>query len=234
MLTIDHLTARYDAIDVLHDVSLNVQDGEIVTLLGANTAGKSTLLKCISGLVKKVSGTITFDNESLLGKSAHAIPTFDIAHVPEGRHIFPMMTVYDNLLMGAFLKRDKAKISAKIESIFELFPRLKERKTQLAGLMSGGEQQMVSIGRALMLDPKLILLDEPSHGLAPIVVDELHEAFIKINQTGVSMLLVEQNASLALSIASRGYVLESGKIVLSGSADELSSNDEVKRAYLGL
>jgi branched-chain amino acid transport system ATP-binding protein len=234
MLTIDKLNAAYGSVDVLHDVSLNVAKGETVTLLGANTAGKSTLLRSISGLVPKVRGVINFNGINLVGRVAHTIPELGIAHVPEGRHVFPLMSVYDNLVMGAYTLRKKGPIEARIESVFQLFPRLRERRNQAAGSMSGGEQQMVAIGRALMLEPKLLLLDEPSHGLAPIVVDELHEALLRINATGVSVLLIEQNASLALSIATRGYVLESGKLVLEGSADELRSNDAVRRAYLGL
>jgi len=234
MLTIEKLHAGYGGKDVLHDISISVATGETVTLLGANTAGKSTLLRSISGLVPQVRGKIEFNGESLIGRVAHTIPALGIAHVPEGRHVFPLMTVYDNLVMGAYTLRRTAKLDAKIEAVFELFPRLRERRTQAAGSMSGGEQQMVAIGRALMLEPRLLLLDEPSHGLAPIVVDELHEALLRINATGVSVLLVEQNASLALSIATRGYVLESGRLVLEGSADDLRSNDEVRRAYLGL
>ncbi|HCY63904.1 MAG TPA: branched-chain amino acid ABC transporter ATP-binding protein [Oxalobacteraceae bacterium] len=233
-LAIDMLNAGYGGKDVLHDVSLKVDAGETVTLLGANTAGKSSLLRSISGLVPQVRGKINFNGANLIGRPAHTIPELGIAHVPEGRHVFPLMTVYDNLLMGAYTLRRKDGLDARIEAVFALFPRLRERRNQAAGLMSGGEQQMVAIGRALMLEPKLLLLDEPSHGLAPIVVDELHEALLRINATGVSVLLVEQNAQLALSIASRGYVLESGRLVLQGSAAELRANDEVRRAYLGL
>jgi branched-chain amino acid transport system ATP-binding protein len=234
ILAIDQLNAGYGGKDVLHDISIKVGAGETVTLLGANTAGKSTLLRSISGLVPQVRGSINFNGTSLIGRSAHTIPELGIAHVPEGRHVFPLMTVYDNLVMGAYTLRRKGKLDAKIEAIFDLFPRLRERRNQAAGSMSGGEQQMVAIGRALMLEPKLLLLDEPSHGLAPIVVDELHAALLRINATGVSVLLVEQNAQLALSIASRGYVLESGRLVLEDSADALRANDEVRRAYLGL
>jgi branched-chain amino acid transport system ATP-binding protein len=234
MLTIEKLNAGYGPTDVLHDISLTVEKGETVTLLGANTAGKSTLLRSISGLVPKVRGTISFNGTSLIGRAPHTIPELGIAHVPEGRHIFPLMSVYDNLVMGGYVLRKHGRIEAGVEAVFELFPRLRERRNQNAGSMSGGEQQMVAIGRALMLEPKLLLLDEPSHGLAPIVVDELHAALLRINATGVSVLLVEQNASLALSIATRGYVLESGSLVLEGSAEDLRSNDAVRRAYLGL
>jgi branched-chain amino acid transport system ATP-binding protein len=234
MLTIEKLNAGYGPADVLHDISLTVEKGETVTLLGANTAGKSTLLRSISGLVPKVGGTIKFNGTSLIGRAPHTIPELGIAHVPEGRHIFPLMSVYDNLVMGGYVLRKQGRIEAGVEAVFELFPRLRERRNQNAGSMSGGEQQMVAIGRALMLEPTMLLLDEPSHGLAPIVVDELHAALLRINKTGVSVLLVEQNASLALSIATRGYVLESGRLVLEGSAAELRSNDAVRRAYLGL
>ena len=235
MLRVNNLYAGYSKqVEVLHGISLNVKSGETVTLIGANTAGKSTLLRTISGLVPAVKGEILFDGGSLLGFPAHTIPGLGIAHVPEGRHIFPLMSVYDNLAMGAYALRKTINLDQRIEEVFNMFPRLRERRDQKAGSMSGGEQQMVAIGRALMLAPKLLLLDEPSLGLAPIVVDELHLALEKINQTGVSILLIEQNAALALSIASRGYVIESGNLVLEGSAQELNSNDAVRKAYLGL
>lgn len=235
MLKINNLHAGYSKqVEVLHGISLNVKSGETVTLIGANTAGKSTLLRAISGLVPSVKGEIVFDGKNLIGLPAHTIPRLGIAHVPEGRHIFPLMSVYDNLAMGAYTLRRSINLDQRIEEVFNMFPRLRERRDQKAGSMSGGEQQMVAIGRALMLAPKLLLLDEPSLGLAPIIVDELHAALEKINQTGVSILLVEQNAALALSIASRGYVLESGSLVLEGSAQELNSNDDVRKAYLGL
>lgn len=234
MLKIKNLCAGYGGKDVLHDISIDVGAGETVTLIGANTAGKSTLLRTISGLVPQRRGEIHYANQDLMRIQAHLIPGLGIAHVPEGRHVFPLMTVFDNLVMGAYSKRKTTDINKKIEEVFQLFPRLRERKNQPAGLMSGGEQQMVVIGRALMLEPSLMLLDEPSHGLAPIVVDEVHEALLRINQLGVSVLLVEQNATLALSIASRGYVLESGRIVISGSSDELIGNTEIRKAYLGI
>lgn len=234
MLRIENLRAAYDAKEVLHGISLTLAEGETVTILGANTAGKSTLLRCISGLAPKVSGQILFDGINIIGRPAHTIPFLRIAHVPEGRHVFPQMSVYDNLLMGSFISRKEGGIEDRMEAVFKLFPRLRERSKQNAGSMSGGEQQMVAIARALMLQPRLLLLDEPSHGLAPIIVDELHEALMQINKIGVSVLLVEQNAVLALSLATRGYVLESGRIVLEGSSDDLRANDEVRKAYLGI
>jgi len=239
MLEVRDLCAAYGGPDVLRSVSLDVQAGETVAVLGANTAGKTTLLRSISGLVAKARGAIRFEGTALMGRPAHTIPALGIGHVPEGRHVFPRMTTLDNLKMGAFFHRGtkdlRARdIGARLERVFALFPRLKERQGQMAGSMSGGEQQMVSIGRALMGQPKLLLLDEPSHGLAPIVVDELHGAIAAINRQGVSVLLVEQNAMLALSVAHRGYVLEAGHVVLSGSAEALAADPGVKRAYLGL
>ncbi|MBI5264344.1 MAG: ABC transporter ATP-binding protein [Bradyrhizobium sp.] len=234
MLEVCDLSAAYGGPDVLSGVSLEVKAGETVAVLGANTAGKTTLLRAISGLVPKARGHIAFEGTALLGRPAHAIPDLGIGHVPEGRHVFPRMSTLDNLLMGAFCHRDARDLTERIERVFKLFPRVKERQTQMAGLMSGGEQQMISIGRALMGTPKLLLLDEPSHGLAPLVVDELHVAIGEINRQGVSVLLVEQNAMLALSVAHRGYVLEAGHVVLSGTSDELSADPGVRRAYLGI
>ncbi|MET3353369.1 UNVERIFIED_ORG: branched-chain amino acid transport system ATP-binding protein [Xanthobacter viscosus] len=234
MLEVRDLSAAYGGPDVLSSVTLEVKAGETVAVLGANTAGKTTLLRSISGLVPKARGTIAFEGAALLGRAAHTIPGLGIGHVPEGRHVFPRMTTLDNLMMGAFGHRGARDIPERVERVFALFPRLKERQAQMAGSMSGGEQQMVSIGRALMGQPKLLLLDEPSHGLAPIVVDELHAAIGEINRQGVSVLLVEQNAMLALSVAHRGYVLEAGHVVLSGTAQALSDDPGVRRAYLGV
>ncbi|MFS8037780.1 ABC transporter ATP-binding protein [Xanthobacter sp. AM11] len=234
MLEVRNLCAAYGGPDVLSSVTLDVKAGETVAVLGANTAGKTTLLRAISGLIPKARGHIAFEGTALMGRPAHAIPGLGIGHVPEGRHVFPRMTTLDNLKMGAFLHRGAGDIPARIERVFALFPRLRERQGQMAGSMSGGEQQMVSIGRALMGQPKLLLLDEPSHGLAPIVVDELHEAIGAINRQGVSVLLVEQNAMLALSVAHRGYVLEAGHVVLAGAAAELSADPGIRRAYLGV
>jgi len=233
ILAVRNLFAGYDAGDVLHDLSLDVGQGEFVCVIGANTAGKSTLLKTISGLVK-ARGSIRFDGTELVGRASHAIPGLGIAHVPEGRHVFPDMTVDENVMLGAYAVRAATDLASRRERVLEMFPRLRERLTQRAGTLSGGEQQMVVIGRALMLEPRLLLLDEPSHGLAPKVVDDLHDTFLAVSRTGTAILLVEQNTALALSVASRGYVLESGRVVLSGSSEELSGNDAVRSAYLGL
>jgi branched-chain amino acid transport system ATP-binding protein len=234
LLLVENLRAGYDAAEVLHGVSLTVGVGEFVCVIGANTAGKSTLLRSISRLVPRSSGTIRFGGNDLLPLPAHAVPGLGIAHVPEGRHVFPDMSVEDNLLIGAFSRRKESGIGAKLAEIYGLFPRLEERRTQRAGSMSGGEQQMVVIGRALMLSPRLLILDEPSHGLAPMVVEELHRALVRIHQGGTAILLVEQNTALALSVASRGLVLESGRIALGGTAEELRDDPRVREAYLGL
>ena len=233
MLAIAGLHAGYGAIDVLHDVSLGVGAGEFVCVIGANTAGKSTLLRTISGLVA-ARGSIRFEGQELVGRPSHGIPGLGIAHVPEGRHVFPEMTVDENVMLGAYAVRSASDIPRRREEVLTMFPRLRERLGQLAGTLSGGEQQMVAIGRALMLKPRLLLLDEPSHGLAPKIVDELHDTFLAVSRTGTAILLVEQNTTLALSVAGRGYVLESGRVVLSGTSAELSGNDAVRSAYLGL
>jgi len=233
LLEISDLRAGYNAGDVLHGVSLTVEAGGFVTVIGANTAGKSTLLRCISGLVD-CRGSIRFNGTELVGRAAHDIPGLGIAHVPEGRHVFPDMTVEENVMLGAYTARKSPDLARRRAQVLEMFPRLGERLSQRAGTLSGGEQQMVVLGRALMLEPRLLLLDEPSHGLAPKVVDELHDTFVRISQTGTAILLVEQNTTLALSVASRGYVLESGRIVLAGSSAELQGNDAVRSAYLGL
>jgi branched-chain amino acid transport system ATP-binding protein len=222
LLEIRQLRAGYGEAEVLHGIDLAVSEGEFVCMIGANTAGKSTLLRAISRLVPRSSGAV------------HEIPALGIAHVPEGRQVFPEMTVEENLLLGAFSARKAGDLPARIEDVLVLFPRLRERYGQLAGTLSGGEQQMVAVGRALMLRPKLLLLDEPSHGLAPKVVEEMHEAFKAIHISGTSILLVEQNVELALEVASRGYVLESGHVTLAGTAAELRSNPAVVAAYLGL
>jgi len=233
LLSIAGLNAGYGGLDVLHDVSIAVDAGEFVCVIGANTAGKSTLLRTISGLVS-ARGSIRFDGTELVGRPSHAIPTLGIAHVPEGRHVFPEMTVEENVMLGAYAVRSASDLPVRRDRVLTMFPRLRERLGQLAGTLSGGEQQMVAIGRALMLQPRLLLLDEPSHGLAPKIVDELHDTFLAVSRTGTSILLVEQNTTLALSVAARGYVLESGRVVLSGTSAELSGNDAVRSAYLGL
>ena len=234
LLEIRGLSAGYGGIDVLHDVDIEVREGEFVCIIGANTAGKSTILRTISRLVPRVRGTLRFDGTDLTVRAPHDIPALGIAHVPEGRHIFPDMSVEENLMLGAFTARQASDLQQRMERVFELFPRTRERRSQLAGTLSGGEQQMVAVGRALMLQPKLLLLDEPSHGLAPKVVEEMHDAFVEIHRSGTSILLVEQNVSLALDVAARGYVLESGRVTLKGASAELNENPAVRAAYLGI
>ncbi len=234
LLDIRQLKASYGEAEVLHGLDLCVAKGEFVCIIGANTAGKSTILRSISRLVPKSSGVIRFGDSDLTTLASHEIPSLGIAHVPEGRQIFPDMTVEENLLLGAFTARKASDLPARIEDVLSLFPRLRERYGQLAGTLSGGEQQMVAVGRALMLRPALLLLDEPSHGLAPKVVEEMHEAFKIIHSRGTSVLLVEQNVELALEVATRGYVLESGVVTLEGTAAELHANPAVVAAYLGL
>jgi branched-chain amino acid transport system ATP-binding protein len=234
LLEIAQLHAAYGEAEVLHGIDLVVFEGEFVCMIGANTAGKSTLLRTISRLVPRSSGEVRFEGADLLRLAAHEIPALGIAHVPEGRQVFSEMTVEENLLLGAFSARKAGDLPARIEDVLDLFPRLRERFGQLAGTLSGGEQQMVAVGRALMLRPKLLLLDEPSHGLAPKVVEEMHEAFKAIHARGTSILLVEQNVELALEVASRGYVLEAGTVTLKGTAAELRANPAVVAAYLGV
>jgi branched-chain amino acid transport system ATP-binding protein len=236
VLEIEGLSAGYGPAPVLQDVSLTVGAGEIVALIGPNTAGKSSLLRCISRIVIGwCRGDIRFQQSSLLTRAPHEIATIGIAHVLEGRQIFPQLTVAENLRLGAWSRRkSKGNLDADQQRVLELFPRLGERMSQLAGTLSGGEQQMVAVGRALMTAPRLLLLDEPSHGLAPKVVDELHAALVRIHGQGVSMLLVEQNAQLALTLSTRAYVLSSGRIELSGASSELLNDDHVRAAYLGI
>ena len=233
MLKVDNLEVAYGNIKAIKGISLEVNQGEIVTLIGSNGAGKSTTLRAISGILKPRSGSITFNGERIDGVEGHEIVAKGICQSPEGRRIFPKMSVDENLDLGAFLRNDKAAIAADRQRVLELFPRLQERIDQKAGTMSGGEQQMLAVGRALMGSPKLLLLDEPSMGLAPVLVDMIFETIEKINKQGTTILLVEQNALAALNVADRAYVLESGSIKMSGKAKDLISNDEVTKAYLG-
>jgi branched-chain amino acid transport system ATP-binding protein len=232
VLKVESIDVAYGEIRALKGVGLEVGQGEIVTILGNNGAGKTTTLKTISGLLHPTRGTITLENESLVDVPPHAIVSRGVAHVPEGRRIFNRLTVRENLMMGAYLRSDGG-IGADLDRVFGLFPRLSERLTQVAGTLSGGEQQMLAIGRALMANPRLLLLDEPSMGLAPVLVEQIFDTISDINRQGMTILLVEQNAAMALSIAHRGYVLETGSIALAGTAAELSENADVRRAYLG-
>jgi branched-chain amino acid transport system ATP-binding protein len=233
VLEIDAIHLYYGAIHALKGVSLKVEEGEIVTLIGANGAGKSSTLRAINGINRPREGRIRFKGEDITDRSAHRIVKGGIAQSPEGRRLFPRMSVTENLEMGAFQRTDKANFSADMERVFDLFPRLKERRTQKAGTMSGGEQQMCAIGRALMARPKLLLLDEPSMGLAPIFVERIFETVVEVNKQGTPVLLVEQNALMALDVAKRGYVMETGRIALEGPASELKTNEQVRKTYLG-
>lgn len=235
MLKVENLNVHYGVIHAIEDVNIEVRDGEIVTLIGANGAGKTTILHTITGLKKATSGIVSWDGKNLLDEEPSKIVTRGVAHVPEGRHVFVDMTVRENLEMGAYMygRKDKDKVAARMDNVFEKFPRLKERQNQLAGTFSGGEQQMLAVGRALMSDPKIILMDEPSMGLSPLLVQEIFSIIKEVNAQGITVLLVEQNAKMALKVANRAYVLETGKIKLSGDAKELLHNDEVRKAYLG-
>ncbi len=233
MLTVKNLNVYYGAIHAVKDINLEVGDGQIVTLIGSNGAGKSTTLRTISGLIKPQTGSIVYGGKEIAGTAAHKLVGEGLIQVPEGRHVFSNMTVMENLDMGAYLRKDKAGIAQDKEKVFEKFPRLKERASQVAGTLSGGEQQMLAMGRALMSRPKLLLLDEPSMGLAPLLVREIFSIIKEINSEGTTVLLVEQNANMALSIADRAYVLETGRIVLSGTAAELAASEAVQKAYLG-
>ena len=233
MLEVKDLHVAYGGIRALCGVNLEVPDGKIVTLIGANGAGKSTLLRTISGLVKSESGSITYDGKELLGMPINKILELGIAQVPEGRRVFTNLSVLENLKIGAYLRKDKAGIQKDIEWVYELFPRLQERSWQMAGTLSGGEQQMLAVGRALMSRPKLMMMDEPSLGLAPLVVKGIFEIIREINRQGVTVLLIEQNANMALKTADLAYVLETGEITLHGTGAELLTNEAVKRAYLG-
>jgi len=234
MLEVSNLNVYYGGIHAIKDVSLSVREGEIVSLIGANGAGKTTTLQTISGLLKPRNGEITFMGKNLLEMEAHRIVELGLAQAPEGRRIFANLTVKENLQMGSYCIKDTPESLVKSrKAVYDRFPRLRERKRQLGGTLSGGEQQMLAIGRALMSRPKMLLLDEPSMGLSPILVKEIFEIIKEVNRSGVTVLLVEQNAKMALSIANRAYVLETGRVVMSGDAKELMENDKVKKAYLG-
>ena len=233
MLKIENLQVHYGGIQALRGISLEVPDGRIVTLIGANGAGKSTTLRTITGLVKASGGSVQWDGQELLGKPIDPIVASGIAMSPEGRRVFADLTVVENLKIGAYLRKDKAETEKDLEWVYSLFPRLKERSWQSAGTLSGGEQQMLAVGRALMSRPKLMMLDEPSLGLAPLVVQDIFSIIREINRQGVTVLLIEQNANMALKIADYAYVLETGRISLSGTGAELLANEQVKKAYLG-
>ena len=234
ILEIKNLVVGYGAITALHGISIAVPSGGIITLIGANGAGKTTTLKAISGLLAPRSGEILYDGRNIARLPPHQVVKLGISHVPEGRMIFANLTVMENLRMGAYLQRDRQLIRQGLEYVFSIFPRLKDRQTQIAGTLSGGEQQMLAIGRALMSRPKLLMLDEPSLGLAPLLVKTIFQTIVEINQQqGISILLVEQNANLALDVAKVGYVLETGRVTLQGDSASLRQNDQVKQAYLG-
>jgi branched-chain amino acid transport system ATP-binding protein len=234
MLEVRNLSVSYGAINALHGISLSVKAGAIVTLIGSNGAGKSTTLRAVSGLVKPQSGEILYDGKNIAGLPAHQIVALGLSQVPEGRMIFANLTVHENLMMGAYLQRDKAAVQRESEFVFATFPRLKEREKQIAGTLSGGEQQMLAIGRALMSKPKFLMMDEPSLGIAPLLVKTIFEKIVEINrERGITILLVEQNANLALEISQQGYVLETGRIILQDTSAALRQNPQVKSAYLG-
>lgn len=233
MLKVENINVYYGAIHALKGISVDVTEGQIVTLIGANGAGKSTILRTISGLLKPKSGSIVFEGNNIAGMQAQNIVKMGISQVPEGRRVFANMTVMENLELGAFVRKDKKGIQEDLENVFSKFPRLAERRTQLSGTLSGGEQQMLAMGRALMSRPRLLLLDEPSMGLAPLLVKEIFSIIQEINAGGTTVLLVEQNAHMALSIAHKAYVLETGRITLSGDAKELAASEEIRKAYLG-
>jgi branched-chain amino acid transport system ATP-binding protein len=234
MLEIKNLSVSYGAINALHGISLQIKDGDIVTLIGANGAGKTTTLKTISGLLKTRGGEILYDGRNIANLKPHQIVKLGISHVPEGRMVFANLTVQENLALGAYLQRDKGAIRAELDFVYGMFPRLKERESQIAGTLSGGEQQMLAIGRALMSQPKFLMMDEPSLGIAPLLVKTIFEKIVEINrERRITILLVEQNANLALEISNYGYVLESGRIILQDQSAALRQNPQVKSAYLG-
>lgn len=233
MLEVKDLSVYYGVIQALKGISFEVNEGEVIALIGANGAGKTTTLQAVSGLLSAKAGSINFEGNDLLKTSPHKIVSLGMSHVPEGRRVFSQLSVYDNLKLGAFTRKDNAEIEETLQSVYQRFPRLEERKKQLAGTLSGGEQQMLAMGRALMARPKIILMDEPSMGLSPIMVTQIFDIIKSISASGTTVLLVEQNAKKALSIADRAYVLETGKIVLEGKASELLNDDTIKKAYLG-
>ena len=233
LLTVTDLKVNYGVIPALKGISFNVEAGEVIALIGANGAGKTTILRTVTGLVEAASGTIEFDGKNITKTPAHKIVEMGMAHVPEGRRVFPELTVLQNLMLGAYIRKDAQEKAQTLEEVYEHFPRLKEREKQLAGTLSGGEQQMLAMGRALMSRPKIILMDEPSMGLSPIFVGEIFNIIEKVSSQGTTVLLVEQNAKKALSIADRAYVLETGSIVMSGNADDLLHDDSIRKAYLG-
>ena len=233
MLKLENVEVSYGAVHAIHGASMEVRDGEIVSLIGANGAGKTTILRTITGLKKADSGSITYQDVELLKAEPSKIITFEMAHVPEGRHVFSRMTVEENLQRGGYTKKNQENLQEILKEVYEKFPRLKERRKQLAGTLSGGEQQMLAVGRALMSSPSIILMDEPSMGLSPLLVKEIFHIIKEVHKQGITVLLVEQNAKMALAIADRAYVLETGKITLSGTGRELLNNEKVKKAYLG-
>ena len=233
LLEVKDLHVSYGMIKAIHGVSFEVNQGEVIALIGANGAGKTTILHTITGLVPSTQGTITFQGKDITKTQGYKIVSLGMAHVPEGRRVFAQLSVYENLIMGAYTRKDKEEIQETLEKVYKRFPRLKERRNQLAGTLSGGEQQMLAMGRALMSHPQIILMDEPSMGLSPIFVNEIFDIIKEVSAQGTTVLLVEQNAKKALSIADRAYVLETGNIVLSGDAEELMNNDSIKKAYLG-
>ena len=233
LLEVRDLNVYFGVIQAIKNISFDVDAGEVVALIGANGAGKTTTLHTVTGLLPAASGKITLDGKDLGKVPAHKIVSMGMAHVPEGRRVFAQLSVYDNLKMGAYTRKDKKEIEASLEMVFEAFPRLKERRNQVAGTLSGGEQQMLAMGRALMSKPRIILMDEPSMGLSPLYVTEIFEIIKKIKKEGTTVLLVEQNANMALSVADRAYVLETGKIIMDGKASDLMNDERVRKAYLG-
>lgn len=233
MLEVKDLHVHYGVIEAIKGISFEVEQGEVIALIGANGAGKTTTLHTITGLIRPTSGSIIFEGKDIMKTPGYKIVPMGMAHVPEGRRVFAQLSVYDNLMMGAYTRKDKNEIRENLHMVYERFPRLEERKTQMAGTLSGGEQQMLAMGRALMSQPSIILMDEPSMGLSPIFVNEIFDIIRRVSQSGTTVLLVEQNAKKALAIADRAYVLETGRISLEGDAEELMHNDAVRKAYLG-